>query len=79
MQTLTVREGKSVNVPSVCVILLNHNGWADTIECLESLFRCDYPNFKVIVCDNGSTDESFALLTAWAEGRLDCWIPRPSS
>ncbi|PLX83449.1 MAG: glycosyltransferase family 2 protein [Desulfuromonas sp.] len=54
----------------VYVVIVNWNGWADTIECLESLFRLDYPDYRIIVCDNGSTDDSFGRLVDWAEGRL---------
>lgn len=43
---------------NVYIILLNWNGWEDTIECLESLQRIDYKNFKVIIVDNGSTNDS---------------------
>lgn len=44
--------------PKVFIIVLNWNGWRDTIECLESLQKVDYPNFEVLVVDNGSTDDS---------------------
>lgn len=57
--------------PSVLVIILNWNGWGDTIECLESIFRISYPNYRVIVVDNGSTDGSIKYLKMWADGRLD--------
>jgi GT2 family glycosyltransferase len=57
--------------PRVYVALLNWNGWGDTLECLESLFRSDYPDFQVIVCDNGSEDGSMDHIEAWAEGRVD--------
>ena len=57
--------------PRVYVALLNWNGWGDTLECLESLFRSDYSDFQVIVCDNGSEDGSMDHLEAWAEGRVD--------
>lgn len=59
----------------VYIILVNWNGWQDTIECLESVFRCDYPNFRVVVCDNGSTDDSLARLRGWAEGRMSIPLP----
>jgi len=54
----------------VYIILVNWNGWRDTIECLESVFRCDYADFRVIICDNGSTDASLERIREWAEGRL---------
>jgi GT2 family glycosyltransferase len=44
--------------PKVAIIVLNWNGWRDTIECLESLQRITYPNYQIIVVDNGSTDDS---------------------
>ena len=58
------------------VILLNWNGWGDTIECLESLFRLQEPGTRVIVCDNSSTDNSLQRIKAWAEGRLDVFVCR---
>lgn len=44
--------------PSVAVIVLNWNGGSDTLACLESLGKLDYPNARVMVVDNGSTDDS---------------------
>ncbi len=58
----------------VYIILLNYNGWADTIECLESVFRIDYPNYQVIVVDNNSPNNSMEYIKAWAEGKLDIWV-----
>jgi hypothetical protein len=40
--------------PKVSIIILNWNGLKDTIECLESLKKITYPNYEVIVVDNGS-------------------------
>jgi GT2 family glycosyltransferase len=58
-------------LPHVDILLLNFNGWRDTIECLESIFRQDYPTYRVIVCDNGSTDDSWTQLVRWAKGVND--------
>jgi hypothetical protein len=51
-----------MNLPKVFIIILNWNGLEDTLECLKSVFKMDYPNFKVIVVDNGSTDNSVAVI-----------------
>jgi GT2 family glycosyltransferase len=59
-----------VGAARVCVVVLNWNGWKDTIECLESLFRLDYPNYFVVVVDNGSTDGSVEQIRKWASGQL---------
>lgn len=45
-------------MPQVSIIILNWNGWKDTIECLESVYQITYLNNDVIVVDNGSKDES---------------------
>src|SRR3954470_3127234 len=54
--------------PHVAVLLLTWNTWSITIECLESLFRLDYPAFTVVLCDNGSTDGSIDKFREWGRG-----------
>ncbi len=49
---------RGLSCPQVAVIILNWNNAADTLACLESVFQLDYPNFSVLVVDNGSTDDS---------------------
>src|SRR6266576_5110888 len=44
--------------PSVGIVTVNWNGWKDTLEFLDSATRLTYPNFKIVVVDNGSSDES---------------------
>ncbi|HSW96467.1 MAG TPA: glycosyltransferase family 2 protein [Candidatus Saccharimonadales bacterium] len=44
--------------PLVCIIILNWNGLEDTIDCLNSVLKIDYPNYKIILVDNGSKDNS---------------------
>lgn len=44
--------------PTVSIIILNWNGWRDTIECLDSIKRIAYPNYNIIILDNGSRDGS---------------------
>lgn len=46
------------NSPFVCVLILNYNGKHLLKEALESYLANDYPNYKVVVVDNGSTDQS---------------------
>jgi len=49
-----------MKIPKVYIILLNWNGFLDTIECVETLNHVKYKNFDVIIVDNGSTDNSVA-------------------
>ncbi len=56
-------------MPEICVIILNWNGWRDTVECLNS-FLLSKPAIKtIIVCDNGSSDRSREKILAWARKR----------
>lgn len=55
----------SFSQPAVDIIVVNWNGWRDTIECVQSLKRIDYDNFRVIIIDNASTDESIPRLLGW--------------
>lgn len=48
--------------PRVSIIILNWNGLEDTIECLESLKEITYPDYDVIVVDNGSEGNDIEIL-----------------
>lgn len=63
--------------PKVYICTVNWNGWRDTIECLEAVFRLNYQRWCAIVCDNGSQDGSLEKIEAWARGEIiaDCDNP----
>jgi GT2 family glycosyltransferase len=44
----------------VCVVVLNWNKPDDTIECLDSCLKMDYPDYEIILVDNHSSDDSVA-------------------
>lgn len=73
-----LKNKKPKDWPKVVIIILNWNGWKDTIECLESVFRNAYTNYQVIVIDNGSTDGSMEKIKAWAEGKQKVLTPEPT-
>lgn len=56
-------------VPKVSIIILNWNGWKDTVECLESLYQIKYPNYNVILVDNGSKDSSIQKIKDYCKGK----------
>ena len=62
-------------MPKVFIIILNWNGWKDTIECLESVFRNSYPNYQVVVVDNDSTDGSVEKIKEWTDGKGEMLTP----
>ncbi len=49
-------------MPLVALIVLNWNNWPVTVECLQSLRRVTYPRCRVLIVDNGSTDDSERVL-----------------
>lgn len=61
--------------PRVYIVLVNWNGWADTVECLESVFRQNYTNFQVVVCDNDSANDSISHIRRWADGEIEAEVP----
>lgn len=44
--------------------MLNWNGADNTIRCLESLEHLNYPNYRLLVVDNASMDDSVASIQA---------------
>jgi GT2 family glycosyltransferase len=49
----------------ILAIVVNWNGWRDTISCIESLCATTGPDFELLICDNGSTDGSLEHLLQW--------------
>jgi GT2 family glycosyltransferase len=62
--TNTPGKSKPDLLPMVYISVLNWNGYASTISCLASLLGLDYPNFKIIVVDNKSRDNSVRYIRA---------------
>lgn len=51
-------KSKTPFLPKWAIIILNWNNAKDTLECLQSLEKIQYPHFEVILIDNGSSDHS---------------------
>ena len=47
--------------PRVSVVVCSYNGAATLAECLESLGRLRYPDYEVILVDDGSSDDTPAI------------------
>jgi len=52
------------NSMKISVIVLNWNGYADTIKCVDSILKGS-PEIKIVLVDNGSTDDSIEKLKAY--------------
>jgi GT2 family glycosyltransferase len=51
-----------MNLPKLAVVVLNYNNYKDTILCVDSLLEQTYDNFDIIVVENGSPNDSYAVL-----------------
>ncbi len=51
-----MRQSIDANALQVTVLTLTWNQKQDTLQCLESLFKMHYPNFNILLVDNGSQD-----------------------
>lgn len=56
-------EGLVIKYPLVYILTLSWNQCADTLECLASLQKTSYPNYRLLVVDNHSTDGSVEAIT----------------
>jgi len=59
-----------MDLPKVSIIILNLNGWEDTLECLESLARISYSNYEILVIDNGSRNDSVSKIIQYCRGEI---------
>ena len=50
--------------PKVSCVLLNWNGWQDTVACIDALKDGHYPHVQVVVVDNASSNDSVARIRA---------------
>lgn len=61
--------------PLVYIIILNYNGAHLTLDCLRSVSRVDYPNLRILIVDNASTDGSATQLrTALRDPRAELLV-----
>ncbi|MBL9200687.1 MAG: glycosyltransferase [Opitutaceae bacterium] len=52
---------RSTPWPKVSVVVAAYNGAATLDECLAGIARLEYPDYELIVIDDGSTDETAAI------------------
>lgn len=57
-KNIKMNREKNIAFPKAAVVTCNYNRFFLTFECIKSLEKLTYPNFDIIVVDNGSTDDS---------------------
>jgi GT2 family glycosyltransferase len=61
----------SVSWPSISVVVCSYNGASTIRDTLQGLGALDYPDYEVIVVDDGSTDETADIVSSY-----DCRLIR---
>ena len=56
--------------PSVLVVILNWNAPGETADTVASVLKMDYDNCNIAIIENGSTDDSVAVLTPILSDRV---------
>lgn len=60
-----------ISTPPVYILLLNYGKAEHTLACLDSLRGLDYPDYRILVIDNASPDDSVTRLQARLETHPD--------
>jgi GT2 family glycosyltransferase len=55
---------------AILTAVINWNGWRDTVVCVESMRSLRGPPIDLLICDNGSTDDSYPRLCEWVVDAL---------
>jgi O-antigen biosynthesis protein len=61
---------KSERIPMVSVVICAYNAERTMRPCLESLRKLDYPNYEVVIVDDGSRDRTAEIAMDFPEFRL---------
>ena len=51
-----------INNSKVAVIIVNWKKYTITSKCIESVFKCNYSNYEIILVDNESDDSKLSTL-----------------
>lgn len=61
----------------VLVVILNFNGWEETLSCVDAVLAQTHKNFHVLLIDNGSHDESLEKLKKFEKNDKITFMKQP--
>ena len=64
---------------SVLFVVLNFNGWEETLTCIDAVLKQDYKDFHTLLIDNGSHDESLKKLVKFEKNEKITYIKHPKN
>lgn len=59
---------------SVLFVVLNYNGWQETLVCIDAILKQSYTDFHIVLIDNGSADESLKKLDSFNSNKKVTFI-----
>lgn len=65
--------------PKVSVVVASYNGGKTLPACLASLERLNYPNYEVILVDDGSRDDTQQIAARYRMEQVDRTVAKPSA
>jgi GT2 family glycosyltransferase len=69
LDAVTRTSAETTSRSAVSAVVVNWNGWRDTATFLASLLAQKGADLRIVVCDNGSDDDSLLELAAWIAAR----------
>lgn len=54
--------GMVATQPNILIVILNFNGWQETLKCVDAVLQQTYKNYHIYLIDNGSKDDSLKKL-----------------
>ena len=67
-----------MDTKKVYISIVNYNNSTQTIQCIESILKLDYDNYKIILVDNNSSDNSLNDLEKWfSKESISCSYKTP--
>jgi len=54
-----------IDEKQVYISIVNYNNATQTITCIESILKLNYNNYKIVLIDNNSSDNSIEFLENW--------------
>ncbi len=61
--------------PKVTVIVCSYNGGKTLGDCLRALDAVNYPDFEIVLVDDGSKDDTQQIVAAWLAERVEISTP----
>lgn len=65
------------NSKSVLFVVLNLNGWKESLTCVDAILEQTYQDFHLMLIDNGSKDESIEKLAHFEKNEKIIFIKQP--